>query len=76
MLRQLHVISVKMETGIILVSDLTEGEYVDDKEEGSKQRALRHTLVDWGWAAAGVADSDRLFPVSEDMTDTRRELFR
>lgn len=31
------------------MDDLTKGEHVDGKEKGTKLRALRHALVDWGW---------------------------
>ena len=42
---------------------LTKGKHVDSEEEGSKHRALRHTLVDWSWVGTRVSDGDKLFAV-------------
>ena len=40
---------------------LTKWEHVHGEKDGSKHRALRHTLVDWSWGGTGVSNGDKLF---------------
>ena len=52
---ELSVIGVAMEIESMMANDLTKGEHVDGEEDGAEDRALRHTLVDWGgWRARAV----------------------
>ena len=45
--------------------DLTQWEHVDGEEEGAKDRALWHTVVDWGRVRAGSVYCNELFSVRQ-----------
>ncbi len=60
---ELCAIGAGVKTETILMDYLTEGEHVNCEEEGSKHRALRHTLFDRGWGGVEVANGDERFSV-------------
>ncbi len=47
----------------MVADDLTEGEHVYGEEEGTKDRTLWHTMVNWSWVGAGSIDGNKLLPV-------------
>ena len=56
----MSIISIRIEVETVLANDLAKGKHVDSEEEGSKLRALRHTMVDWSWGGTGVSNGDKL----------------
>ena len=49
----------------MVAEDLTKWEDVYDEEEGTKNRALRDTVGNWGSGGVAVVDGDELLSVGE-----------
>ena len=52
-----------MEMETVVMDNLTKGEEVQDKEEGTKHRALRDTLGQGGSSGGAAVGEDELCPV-------------
>lgn len=56
----MDVICITLKVESVMANDLAKGEHVDREKKGSKDRALRHSLIDWGRGGTGTINGDKL----------------